>query len=291
MLRSGLFSGVMFLERIQWVRSRSEALRDFVRAHSFAVTLLIVLGIAWWVDVRFLASALREQTTRGLTILVELLLTEWATVRVVFLLPLLTVFLAFANLYLKISLRAPDIQRRLRPPVFWNVPFSIYVGVYMLLAILAYFAFAQKLGNWFIEVTAAALLGIGIGNADIKFGGFSLLPLAEFLQGLEAVVEAGISREVNEFDIAKRSWLRDRLAELVPLEVLERECRILGYTDQQLEELRKSAGLDILPPDAFQNNYKGVLAREIVKTSEANARRLIEESIPPRFRSQIYWRY
>jgi len=291
MLRSGLFSGVMFLERIQWVRSRSEALRDFVRAHSFAVTLLIVLGIAWWVDVRFLASALREQTTRGLTILVELLLTEWATVRIVLLLPLLTVFLAFANLYLKISLRAPDIQRRLRPPVFWNVPFSIYVGVYMLLAILAYFAFAQKLGNWFIEVTAAALLGIGIGNADIKFGGFSLLPLAEFLQGLEAVVEAGISREVNEFDIAKRSWLRDRLAELVPLEVLERECRILGYTDQQLEELRKSAGLDILPPDAFQNNYKGVLAREIVKTSEANARRLIEESIPPRFRSQIYWRY
>jgi hypothetical protein len=178
---------------------------------------------------------------------------------------------------MKISLQAPNIQRRLSPSVFLNTPFIIYLGIYLLLATLAYtFLFPDLQGWWFVPVAASALLGIGVGNADIKFGGFSLLPLAEFLQGLEVVAQAGISYGVNEKDIEQRASLRDQLADDVATEVLERECRLLGLDEPKLQEFKvQSASSDA--------TYRGLLAREIVSRSEANAHRIIALPLAQRF--------
>ncbi len=182
---------------------------------------------------------------------------------------MLTIFLAFVNLYMKIAVKAPNIQRRLRPTVFLNTPFAAYLGVYLLLSALAYVFFFEDIeGPWLLPVAAAALLGIGVGNADIKFGGFSLLPLADFLQGLEAVAQAGISTQVQELDIAKRASLRDRLAATVHVSVLERECRLQGVEQEHLEKLRDLAGVS-------ESTFAALLAREIVVKSELNAQRLI----------------
>ena len=166
-----------------------------------------------------------------------LLFAERSDVRVILLLPICTLLLAFSNLYLKISIRAPNIQRRLTAGSFVNLPFAIYFAVYLLLSILAYTFLHNKITNWFVSIVLAAIVGIGAANADIKFGGMSLQPLAEFLQSLEAVVEAGISTNLNELDIAKRASLRDRLAS-VPKDRLERECIFLGLTTTDLSALQ-----------------------------------------------------
>lgn len=182
----------------------------------------------------------------------------------------LTVFLAFANLYLKTALQAPNLQRRLRPAVFWNIAFSIYCSVYLLISVLAFSYLRATADNVFVAVIAASLIGIGLGNADVKFGGISLLPLAEFLQNLEDVVRVGIGVELSELDVAKRARLRDDLVRLVPLEVLERECRILEISAERMQEITARAGDDA-------ETRAGLLAREIVAQSEANANRLIDD--------------
>lgn len=186
------------------------------------------------------------------------------------LLVVLTVFLAFANLYLKIALQAPNLQRRLRPAVFWNIAFSIYCSVYLLISVLAFSYLRATADNVFVAVVAASLIGIGLGNADVKFGGISLLPLAEFLQNLEDVVRVGIGVELSELDVAKRARLRDDLVRLVPLDVLERECRILEVSAERMQEIAARAGDDA-------ETLAGLLAREIVAQSEANANRLIDD--------------
>jgi len=190
----------------------------------------------------------------------------------------LTFFLAFANLYLKIALQAPNLQRRLRPSVFLNVPFAIYCSVYLLISILAFTYLRGTADNPFVAVVAASLIGIGLGNADVKFGGFSLLPLSEFLQGLEGVVQVGIGVELSELDVAKRARLRDDLARLVPIRALERECRILGVPDDRLREMFEQVGDD-------DDTKAGLLAREIVAQSEANARRITDDWWRPTRRS------
>jgi hypothetical protein len=182
----------------------------------------------------------------------------------------LTIFLAFANLYLKIALQAPDLQRRLRPAIFFNLAFAIYCSVYLLISVLAFTYLRGSAENVFLAVVAASLIGVGLGNADVKFGGISLLPLAEFLQNLEDVVRVGIGVELSELDVAKRARLRDDLVRRVPAEVLVRECRILGVAAERLEEIAAQAGDD-------EETLAGLLAREIVAQSEANANRLIDD--------------
>jgi len=190
----------------------------------------------------------------------------------------MTLFLAYANLYLKISVRAPNLQRRLSPRVFVNVPFVLYFGVYLTLAVLARVFFLRDVEPWYVAILGSALIGIGAANTDIRFGGFNVQPLAEFLRSLEAVVEAGIATLINELDVAKRSGLRDQLASLIDPADLERECLILGIVQADLDKLKALAGAD-------RATYNGLLARELVKTSEANAWRLIDRA---RERSLLY---
>lgn len=182
----------------------------------------------------------------------------------------LTIFLAFANLYLKIALQAPDLQRRLRPAIFFNLAFAIYCSVYLLISVLAFTYLRDTAENVFLAVVGASLIGVGLGNADVKFGGISMLPLAEFLQNLEDVVRVGIGVELSELDVAKRARLRDNLVRFVPTEVLQRECRILGVSAERLEEISAQTAGDV-------ETLAGLLAREIVTQSEANANRLIDD--------------
>jgi hypothetical protein len=142
--------------------------------------------------------------------------------------------------------------------------------VYLLISVLAFTYLRGSAENVFLAVVAASLIGVGLGNADVKFGGISLLPLAEFLQNLEDVVRVGIGVELSELDVAKRARLRDDLVRRVPAEVLVRECRILGVAAERLEEIAAQAGDD-------EETLAGLLAREIVAQSEANANRLIDD--------------
>lgn len=241
----------------------------FVRHHRTAVVVAAIAIIALLIDQFFAGAAMRQMVVRG-----------WTGVRTWFgelsepepwlALVALTLFLAFANLYLKIALQAPKLQRRLRPPVFFNMPFAIYCSVYLLISVMAFTLLRGTAGNDFVAVVSASLIGIGLGNADVKFGGFSLLPISEFLQGLEGVVQAGIGVELSELDVAKRARLRDDLASTVPLAALERECRFLGVTAETFANI-----LDISGDD--EATAAGLLAREIVARSEANARRIIDD--------------
>lgn len=247
---------------------------------------VILLAAIFVIDQLLVNGWIRTTSLRGWSLLVALVWDEWANVRAGAILTALTVFLAFVNLYIKISIQAPKIQRRLRPVVFLNVPFAIYVALYWLLSLSAYlFFFAGTEGPWLAHVLAASLIGIGVGNADIKFGGLSLLPLAEFLQSLEAVAQAGLSVHINEHDIAKRASLRDRLSASASVNVLVRELLLLadvadaaGRTrlEQRIEELRRLAGKE----DAI---FRALLAKDIVAASEENAQRLIDLPVSVRF--------
>jgi hypothetical protein len=193
-------------------------------------------------------------------------------------LALLTMFLALANLYLKISTRAPDLQRLLSLRFFRNFAFLIYFSVYLFLAFLAFHYFLEKNTDWMLAVAGAALAGITAANADIKFGGFSLQPLATFLAALEAVVEASISTQLNESNIARRASLRDELCASFAADRLEQECILIGHTQADLDAQGATAG------GKATGTYKGLLAVLIIVNSEANARRLIAESSGDFFR-------
>lgn len=80
----------------------------------------------------------------------------------------------------------------------------------------------------------------------------------------------GVGVELSELDVAKRARLRDDLVRLVPLVVLERECRILEISAERMQEIAARAGDDA-------ETLVGLLAREIVAQSEANANRLIDD--------------
>ena len=241
----------------------------FARRHRAAIIVAATAAVALLAD-HFLAGA----AMRGLAV------RSWGAARAWFdgltepepwlALAALTVFLAFANLYLKIALQAPNLQRRLRPPLFFTMPFAIYCSVYLLISIMAFTMLRDTIDSTFVAVVSASLLGIGLGNADVKFGGFSLLPISEFLQGLEGVVQASIGVELSELDVAKRARIRDDLAGVVPLDALRRECRFLGVEEQTFAKIQETAGDD-------QATEAGLLAREIVGRSEANALRIIDD--------------
>src|SRR6266849_4617673 len=127
--------------------------------------------------------------------------------------------------------------------------------------------------NWFVAVVFSALVGIGLANADFKFGGFNLQPLSQFLSALEAVVEASISRDVTALRIATNAALRDSLVERLDDKKLEAECILLGLTQTELGALNATAKSD-------PTILKGLMAAEIIKRSEPDARRLIEEALP-----------
>lgn len=257
-----------------------EYVKKFILSHFGFLTLIAIAIGGWIVDRWYLGASLERYLGHQLYIAVGRLFAEQSDVRVILLLPICTLLLAFSNLYLKISIRAPNIQRRLTAGSFFNLPFVIYFAVYLLLAILAYTFLHGKITNWFVNIVLAAIVGIGAANADIKFGGMSLQPLAEFLQSLEAVVEAGISTNLNELDIAKRASLRDRLAS-VPKDRLERECIFLGLTTTDLSALQSKTSDDA--------TYIGLLCIEVIKKSEANAWRLLAESSPDISRYRIRW--
>lgn len=247
-----------------------QSLRSWARRRTRTVTVAVLLIALSLFDWLVIDGWISRTAIEGWARLLSLAADDWPATRTVLGLVFLTCFLAFVNLYMKIAIKAPQIQRRLRPMVFANTPFAAYLGVYLLLSALAYiFLFENIEGPWLVPVAAAALLGIGVGNADIKFGGFSLLPLAEFLQGLEAVAQVGISEQVQELDIAKRASLRDQLAAKVEVSVLERECRMLGMEQAELDKLKQVA-------EGNNPTFAALLAREIVRNSELNAQRLID---------------
>jgi hypothetical protein len=140
--------------------------------------------------------------------------------------------------------------------------------------------FLKTVQPWYVAIIAAALIGIGAANTDIKFGGFNVQPLAEFLRSLETAVEAGIGALINELDIAKRSALRDQLASFIDTRDLEREVRILGMAQTDLDNLKARAVND-------EATYNGLLASELVRSSEANARRLVEQARERSFISRL----
>ena len=235
------------------------------------IVFLAFLGGVWLVNRFYYNGSWQQYLSEGIADLWIWLTRDPQSTWSGLLLFATTLFLAYANLYLKISVRSPNLQRRLSPRVFANIPFVLYFGVYFTLAVLARVFFLKQVQPWYVAILAAALIGIGAANTDIKFGGFSVQPLAEFLRSLETVVEAGIGTLINELDIAERSALRDQLASLIDQEVLERECRILGIVQSSLDNLKNLAGGDA-------GTYNGLLASELVRNSEANARRLIDKA-------------
>jgi hypothetical protein len=260
--------------------SVSESLKEFAFRHSGALATIVILVGSWALDRLYFGAWLERYLGHELPIAASRLFAEQSDMRVILLLPICTLLLAFSNLYLKISIRSSNIQRRLTAGSFVNLAFAIYFAVYLLLAILAYAFLHGKISNWFVNIVLAAIVGIGAANTDIKFGGMSLQPLAEFLQSLEAVVEAGMGTDLNELDIAKRASLRDRLAS-VPKARLERECIFLGMATTDLATLQSKASDDA--------TYVGLLCIEIIKKSEANAWRLLAESSRDASRYRIRW--
>ncbi|HEV2962850.1 MAG TPA: hypothetical protein VG649_13555 [Candidatus Angelobacter sp.] len=247
-----------------------EKLKGFIFRHALFLTIIALILLCWMLDRLYLNASVGSYLSRLIVTALRSVFAGQADGRVIILLPITTLFLAFANLYLKISVRAPDIQRRLRTGAFRSFPFAVYFGVYLLLAILAYIFLLGKVSNWFVGTILASIVGIAAANADIKFGGMSLQPLAEFLKALEAVVEAGISTNLNELDIAKRASLRDQLVRDVPKQRLEREYILLGLLQPDLQTLQSKAADD-------ENIYKGLLSIEVIKKSEVNAWRLLAE--------------
>lgn len=179
----------------------------------------------------------------------------------------LTLFLAFTNLYLKITMQAPKLN--LRPSTFINIPFTLYVTSYLFLSALGLLVLEDLARqNWFAGAIAASALGISVGNADVQFGGFKLLPLYEFLQGLEEMSKARLSIRAQELDVARRSRLRDRLAIRVPKDDLLRECKLQNVEEERLAEIEEKAGED-------DRLHRSLLAREIIANSEPNAERMV----------------
>jgi hypothetical protein len=248
--------------------------------HPVLIAIAIVLVASWTYDWRFHNSAhVTYLWTRLMALPASL---SGGGLDVFLLLPAVTLLLAFANLYLKISTRAPALQRLLKPGAFANMPFAVYFAVYFLLAAFSYTFFGDKLGSHFAKIVVPALVGIGAANADLKFGGFNLQPFADFLQGLEAVVEAGISSRMNDLAIAKRASLRDELVEQADTPRLERECNLLGVAPQTLQTLHATANGDDV-------TYRGLLAGEIIKVSEADAWRLVAATSKASTRYRIRW--
>jgi hypothetical protein len=243
-----------------------------------AIAILLVGG--WWYDAHFLNS--RYAGYLWSRLVAQLGGLRGNNLDVVLLLPPITLLLAFSNIYLKISTRAPALQRLLKPGAFLNMPFAVYFLVYFLLAAFSYTLFGSKLTSHFAKILVPALVGIGAANADLKFGGFSLQPFAEFLQGLEAVVEAGISSRMNDLSIAKRASLRDQLVEQASTQRLERECNLLGVAGQTLQTLKAIANGDDL-------TYRGLLSGEIIKLSEADAWRLVAATSKTSSKYRIRW--
>ena len=252
----------------------------WLQRNRFSILFLLCLILAWAIDY-FPLSAVVEKTVLGwIMSWVRSDSFTWRNVGPFVLLPVFVLFLAFVNLYLKISTDAPDLLGRLRPGAFKGLPFAIYFGVYMLLSALFFLLYyGPKLHdpksppNWFVAVIFSALVGIGLANADLKFGGFNLQPLSKFLSALEAVVEATISRDVNELRIARNAALRDSLASRVDDKKLVAECILLGLVQADLDKLENIANKD-------EGIMKGLLAAEIIKRSEPDARRLIDEATP-----------
>jgi hypothetical protein len=260
----------------------SGPIRSWLSRHAGSLALLGVLTAVWIVDRSYYNSRIAVWFWGCWTQFGTWAAANWSRTEVVVGLPLLTLFLGFANLYLKISVRAESIQRQLRPRVFLSIPFAVYFGAYLLLTILAYLALKNTIQSTFVAIIASALIGIGAANADVKFGGFSVQPLAEFLRGLEAVVESGISGRIGELDIASRAELRDELAKRIDIEVLERECILLGMTAEEIAALKQKANNNA-------NTLRGLMAVEIVKKSEPNAKRLVAEALPERLRWRFRW--
>ncbi len=251
------------------------------RRHSFWLIFLGCLALAYALDNFLLRGAIQNAVLGWIWSWVHSTSFTWGNVAPFVLLPLFVLFLAFVNLYLKISTGAPDLLGRLRPGAFKGLPFAIYFGVYFLLSALFFLLYywpkmhdpRAAPPNWFVAVVFSALVGIGLANADFKFGGFNLQPLSQFLSALEAVVEASISRDVTALRIATNAALRDSLVERLDDKKLEAECILLGLTQTELGALNATAKSD-------PTIMKGLMAAEIIKRSEPDARRLIEEALP-----------
>lgn len=248
--------------------------------HAGRIAMAILLVALWLYDWRFQGSVHASWLWKHLAALPVGM--GGSRLDIFLLLPSVTLLLAFSNIYLKISTRAPSLQRLLRPGAFLNMAFLVYFSVYFLLAALSYTLFGSKLSTHFAKIVVPALVGIGAANADLKFGGFNLQPFADFLQGLEAVVEAGISSRMNDLAIAKRASLRDQLVELADTARLERECNLLEIPASTLVALRARATGD----DA---TYRGLLAGEIIKLSEADAWRLVAATSKGSAKFRIHW--
>lgn len=255
---------------------------EWLRRHAFWLIFLGCWGVAYAIDALLLGHAVQKAVLGWLWDLVHSPAFTWGRVAPFFLLPVFVLFLAFVNLYLKISTGAPDLLGRLRPGAFRGLPFAIYFGVYFLLSALFFLLYywpklmqpdPKAPQNWFVAVVFSALVGIGLANADLKFGGFNLQPLSQFLSALEAVVEASISRDVTAQRIASNAALRDSLVENVADNKLQAECILLGVTQAELANITTTAKGD-------GNILKGLMAAEIIKRSEPDARRLIEEALP-----------
>jgi hypothetical protein len=250
------------------------------RRHTLSLGLLSCLLVVYAVDCFLLKRGIQNAVAGWISFWVHSPGFTWGNVAPFVLLPVFVLFLAFVNLYLKISTDAPDLLGRLRPSAFKGLPFAIYFGVYFLLSAIFFLLYywpklhdPKSPTNWFVAVIFSALVGIGLANADLKFGGFNLQPLSKFLSALEAVVEASISRDVNELRIASNAALRDSLVRKVGANKLQAECILLGLTQPELANLVSIATND-------NEILKGLMAAEIIKRSEPDARRLIEEALP-----------
>jgi hypothetical protein len=254
----------------------------WLKRHTFWPIFLSCWALAYAIDYFLLGHAVQKAVLGWMWAWVHSPAFTWGRVAPFLLLPVFVLFLAFVNLYLKISTGAPDLVGRLRPGAFKGLPFAIYFGVYFLLSALFFLLYywpklmlpdPKAPQNWFVAVVFSALVGIGLANADLKFGGFNLQPLSQFLSALEAVVEASISRDVTAQRIATNAALRDSLVENVADNKLQAECILLGLTQAELANLVATAKGDT-------NILKGLMAAEIIKRSEPDARRLIEEALP-----------
>jgi len=178
-----------------------------------------------------------------------------------------TCVLAFVNIYVK---TAAPVEFRLR--VFLNLAFALYAAVCGALALVAYMLLQTKISNVLLLILTSAVAGVLAGNTEVKFAGQGLQPLVKLIQQLEAMVDTAVAAKISSFDIAERAKLRDQLTGRVPEVELERELLLLGddTTPETLKQFRQKAG-------DRNDVYRGHIAKEIIRRSEVNARRLLSE--------------
>jgi hypothetical protein len=232
----------------------------------------VALLLFFWLDAYLGQASTQRAASEGLGLAIEM--SGLASARGVDAIGLIviTVFLAIANLYLKLAERSEDAPISFSLRLLRSLPFVIYVLGYLLLSFVAWLILVRTEVELprLVLITSAALIGVGAGNTDIQFGGFSVLPLVDFIRNIEAAVVGDLLVDGLDRDIARRSRLRRKLTKLFPVRRLKEECLLTDVEHETIERLERAAGEN-------ETLLAGYLAKVLIAASEQTAKQLIRD--------------